>query len=208
MQTKTDIANFALAALGAGQINSISDPGDAAILCSNWIDDAVRSTLLEGRWQATVHRTSLLPSGPGIDAWIYSYELPSDCVYLMNCLTLTPQSNAITSSSNTYIFSNQSPTYLANSTQWYLEGGTLYSNVTSMILQYVRYPDNFAGLPTKLNQAIGYALALLVGPGLSVDAGRVGMVQALYNDAVGKAGRFEKRDRTYQITRRQWGDPS
>ena len=208
MTTTTDIANFALAALGAGQINDISDPGDAAVLCSNLVGDAIQAVTAEGQWQSLIKRTQINSIGSGLDAWLCTFELPQDLVVLISCMVIINENIPNVAQQTGLLFTDSPPYFLGDETEFYLEGGLLYANSTPLTLKYVALPVNYGALPTMLGQAIAYRLATLVGPGLNVDINRLAWVEQKYKDALGLAGRFEKRDRQYMFPKRTWGDPT
>ena len=206
MQTTSDIANFALAALGAGQINSISDSGDAAILCSNWVADAIEAVLLEGQFQAHIKRTQLLPTGTGIDDYLYTYELPNDLVTIISLLETSSLGNAMVTS--VPMFSISTPQINGIETGFYLESGKMYANYSPVVLKYLATPTNLGDMSLYVGHAIGYKLAGIVGPGLSVEPQKLAWVESKYKESLGMAGRFEKRDRRTPRPYRKWGDPA
>lgn len=84
MSSKTDIANQALARVGAPTIIDIDDTSNTeARVVSNVFEQCVRQLGRMHRWNHLKARTSLaqLATAPSF-GWTYQYQLPTDCIRL------------------------------------------------------------------------------------------------------------------------------
>jgi len=149
MRNTTELANFALMALGVGQIQSINDAGNSATLCANWCRHATRTTLVQGLYGSTIKRVELTSTGDPMDGWSYGYLIPEDCLKIIALL--------------------DSRTSVDDGYDWSTEAGYLYTDTPGAWLKYVAEPNDIAQLDDLVAEAIGYRLAVLVGPGLGMD---------------------------------------
>lgn len=150
MRNETELANFALMTLGAGQIQSINDSGQSAVLCSTWIRQAVRMTLALGEYQSTLRRVSVPSVGNPINGWSYRYAVPNDFLRLVAIIDSTGL--------------DPDTAY-----DWELEGEFINCDVADATLKYVAEPTNVSYLDDFIASAAGYRLAIMIGPGLGME---------------------------------------
>lgn len=82
--SSVDIANLALAKLGAGRIENLNEDSDAARIC-NLLYDQCRSEILTGyNWSFALRRQALpaLVTPPAF-GFNYAYEMPTGCLRLL-----------------------------------------------------------------------------------------------------------------------------
>ena len=147
MRNTTELANFALMALGVGQIQSIDDAGNSATLCKNWYGHAIRTT--QAQYGSTIKRVGLTRVGTPVDGWTYRFVLPPSCLKILAIMeNITDAESGI---------------------EWATEGGFLDCDLSVAYLKYIVEPRDIGDLDDLVAEAIGYKLALLVGPGLGMD---------------------------------------
>ena len=184
MKNETELANFALTAISKGSLNSIEDPGKSGELCSAFIESAIKQVLSENLYWACIVRETMYPNGDPLTGWSYRYELPTDFVrkvaYLDQDLCQV---------------------------KWDRRGNGLFANVSPLIVDYVRRPTDIGDLPEPVAQAIGYTLALLIGPGLDVENDILGRVNAQRANAVSAAILEDDREAKQEEPVSLWGSP-
>lgn len=187
MRNTTDLANFALMALGVGQIQSLTDGGNSAQLCSNWYTHAMRTTLSQGEYQSTIRRVELTSVGDPIDDWTYRYTIPSNCLKIIAVL--------------------DSRTSIDDAYEWEVEGNYLNCDVPGAFLKYVVLPEDISALDDLVAEAIGYKLALLVGPGLGMDQENAALreVERRFQMADGAARSVNSANRSRTTKATLWG---
>ena len=86
MASNVEIANRALTLLSADRIQALNDTSEQARKI-NAIFDSTRDALLsEHNWNFALkeRQLSLLSETPVLDAWDFEYQLPSDCLRVVN----------------------------------------------------------------------------------------------------------------------------
>lgn len=179
--TRTDIANMALKAIGAGRIEDINDIDDTATSCRDQIDVAVQDYGNTVVSNALVSRRPLVPTGVAVDGYSSSYAFP----------TAPPMLR---------------PLRLESGAAYYREGGLLHTNDPAAVLVYVRSDFDAPDLPTYAAEAIAMKLALLIVSDLGKDE-RLGTVAQLYHAAIAKAKAIEGRSLNPDRPKALWGDP-
>ena len=187
MNTQTELANFALMALGVGQIQSINDAGSSATLCANWIRHALRTTLAQGQYESTIKRSELVSVGSPSDGWTYRYTVPQGCLRVLAVLD---------------------DRYAADvGNQWETEAGYLQCDVAGAWLKFVAEPNDVSSLDNLVAEAVGYRLAMIIGPGLGMDQDNTALreVERRFITADGAARSVNRANRAPTVKARLWG---
>lgn len=85
MNTKTEIANYALSYIGEGKISDIDDTGSkAARICKQFMQSTIDEVLRAARWNCATKRASLalLSTAPN-HGYTHAYQLPVDFIRLL-----------------------------------------------------------------------------------------------------------------------------
>ena len=187
MQTPTELANFGLLQIGAGQIQSIDGTDAASSLCRTYYRDAIRHVLSINQWTAFTRRKALvLESTTTQDGWSYKYQLPppAEMVFLFRVLDV-------------------------NNSEWdfALEGGYLYTNCVNAIGKYIYYTEEIPRFESHMAQAMGCYLGMLLAPQLAGKADQFARqnVEIRYKQAIDRATYNDDRDSTMIKFPRTWG---
>lgn len=125
MALKIDIINKSLVLLGEEPISSINQKPWGRIM-DMFYEDTKKSLLSMYPWRFAIKRVSLpqLNQDTGYNKFKYRYELPSDCLIVLN--------------QGEYYKSADIRDYIADSGEVYIiEGNNVLTNVNPFILQYV-----------------------------------------------------------------------
>lgn len=176
MQTKTDIANTALAYLGEMQISDINDPSSKpARACKQFMDDTIHEVLRTHRWSCALALSDLTEAG---DTPLFGFK---KAFILPNDRLLVLEVNGIATG----------PTQ-----QYYdIQGNLLLSNWDTCKIRYVKRIDVPAMDPLLAN-AIALKLASKVCIPLSLNAGLQQSCVGQYNMAVQEAKRINAIEKT------------
>jgi hypothetical protein len=88
-ESKTEIWNLAIGHLGTGkEIASDSENSEEAKACRRMWDICLRKTLIAAPWHFAkrIQAAELIEIDPN-DEWGYSYQIPTDCVFLRRVLS-------------------------------------------------------------------------------------------------------------------------
>jgi len=173
-QTKTDLANLALALVGgagidtgAFQITSIADTSSkTAILCNTHYEQARRETLVRAWWDEAAKYADLGAELSDIEKadWDYAFNLPSD--YLGRCEQINESYHASTK-----------PRYLIRYDHEIMSGKLLTNDLTneagtSAYIRYIWDLTDTAKLSPLLFKAIATNLAATIATPLTGDGGK------------------------------------
>lgn len=125
MALKIDIINKSLVLLGEEPISSTNQKPWGRIM-DMFYEDTKKSLLSMYPWRFAIKRVSLpvLDQETGYNKFKYKYELPSDCLLVMN--------------QGEYYKTADLRDYRADSGELYvIEGRNVYSNINPFVLQYV-----------------------------------------------------------------------
>lgn len=184
MQTKTDIANTALAYLGEMEISDINDPSSKpARSCKKFMDDTIHEVLRTHRWSCALQLAEL-PLAGDEPLWGFnkSFILPNDRLLILEV-------NGIATG----------PTQ-----QHYdIQGNRLFSNWDTCKIRYVKRIDVPAMDPLLAN-AIALKLASKVCIPLTLNSSLQQSCVAQFNLAVQEAKRINAIEKTTN-TNHGWG---
>lgn len=211
--TKTDIANIALRALGAGSTPDITGSDSVSVSCLAAFPVAYDDLTQRVTINALVTRQSLVPTptspnglGPNIpvavDQWRNNYGQSSIPVMLQP-LELWTMNYFVPTSPGML-----RPLGLDSGMAFYIEGGVLYTNDAAASLIYVTLPDDtyIASLPYYACLAMGYKIAILLAADMMRE-NMLGLVERLYEEAIAKARAYNGRINNPPKPPRPWGRP-
>lgn len=185
MQTRTDLANAALAYLGEMQISDINDDSSKpARTCKQFMGDTILEVLRSHRWSCAISRSVLALSGdaPAWGQYDKQYILPNDYLQLLE-------------------INGEQPDI---SQQYFeIEGNFILSSWTECKIRYVRQID-VPDFDPLLAKAIALNLAAKICVPLTLNAGLQQSCVVQYNGAVQEAKRINAIEKTTNANH-SWG---
>ncbi len=109
--TSVEICNVALAKLGANQITDFTDGSTEATLCQAQYPLLLRAVLEARAWTFNTKRlllTSGIPPDPIPAGWGFAFQVPNDCIRVINLYVPNPQA-ALVQWVNTQIDATYTP---------------------------------------------------------------------------------------------------
>lgn len=176
MQTKTDIANAALAYLGEMQISDINDPSSKpARVCKQFMDDTIHEVLRTHRWSCAIELADLTLAGDE-PLWGYkkAYILPNDRLLILEV------NGQVTGPTQQY---------------YEIQGNRLLSNWDRCKIRYVKRID-VPSMDPLLANAIALKVACKICIPLSLNAALQQSCVAQFNLAVQEAKRINAIEKT------------
>lgn len=138
--TAVSLCNRALSRIGAELITSLSGDSVNAQHCNTLYPGARREVLASHDWSFAIKRQSLTQLTATVDDWDYTYQLPSDCLKVVEMVDATDKT-------------------------YQIEGQQLLCNESSVTLRYVYDKTHTAGDSPLFESALVLRLAsLLSGP--------------------------------------------
>lgn len=184
MNTRTDVANAALAYLGEMRISDIDDPdSQAARTCKQFLADTIDEILRTHPWSCAIRLATLTEITTNPD-WGYekAFQLPPDCLRLLQ-------------------INGQEP---GPSQQYYdIQGSLLLSNWKEAHIRYVKRID-VPEFDALLAKAIALQLAMKICIPLSLNMNNLQLCSQLFQSAIGEAKRANAIEKTTNANR-QWG---
>lgn len=168
-QSIIGIANIALFELGEDPIASLGDPNKRAIACQARYDDVRLATLEDAPWDCA-KKLAQLAASPTAPPFGYAnqFPLPADWVRMIKV-------------------ADQDGLGLGDR-RWEVLGQYLMSDLgaplNTLYVFDLQDPTKFS---PKLAQAIGYALALEIAPGICRDDSRIARIQKKYDTRISEA---------------------
>lgn len=184
MQTRTDLANAALAYLGEMQISSIDDASSKpARTCKQFIQDTIDQVLRGHRWSCAVMLATLTESGE-TPTWGFErqFVLPNDRLQILEI--------------NGQAFGPSQQFYA-------IQGNLILTNWTECHIRYVKRID-VPDFDPLLANAIALKLAAKICIPLSLNAANQQSCAVQFNQAVNEAKRINAIETTTN-TNHQWG---
>ena len=148
-----DICNHAIALCGSSDwIQSIGDPDSVASLrCERFFTPAVEKVLRKHDWSCA---TKLVQLAENTTAPVFEREnafaLPNDCIRVIN----------IYSQDNGYCPYDR----------WRKVEQNIHTDLETVYLKYVFFPEDYKSLDTLLASAIAYEVAMMLAPSLTKSA--------------------------------------
>lgn len=151
-RTRVDICNQALKNIGETRIiESLTEDTTAAKLCNRYYPIVLRLLLEEFPWKFATKTTPLVATTntrSDLD-WQYAYTLP---VNFLGVVGLGPDSGGA---------------YVAEETEYDIEGRVLYCNLSSLTLRYTTVSPDPADYSQHFTNAFSHRLAAEIAPGLA-----------------------------------------
>ena len=155
--TKIEICNHALLKIGADTIASLdinqnTDEGVvySAKLCNTFFNQALEEVLRTHKWNSAMKRTQLarLSEAPAFK-FKYQYQLPIDCIRIINLYDTTDANNS--------------------RTEWVVEGNVILCDYEAAYLSYVSKVEDVNTLDAFLTQAVVQNLAIKLSVPMQLD---------------------------------------
>ncbi len=142
MPSEVSICNIALNHLGERRITALTEDNPSARLCNDNYFDTRDSEITKREWNFAIARTSLAQDVTGpIFEFDNSYQLPVECLRVLN----TEEELDI----------------------WRIEGRKLLTNADSVFIRFLQVVTDPNQFPHDFIQALGLALALVIGTAIT-----------------------------------------
>ena len=170
--TKIDICNHALLKIGASNIASLDVDQNtdnatvqSAKLCNILFDQALEEVLRTYRWNSALKRATLsrLTETPAF-RWKYKYQLPNDCVRVLNVY-------------------DESEAY-DDRTEYVVEGRTILCDYDQVFLCYVSKIEDVNTLDAFVTQCVIQNLAIKLSVPMQLDQVMQNNLIKEYNDVI------------------------
>lgn len=169
MASEVDICNMALTNIGAEGITALTEPGPEARACSRYYAHT-RDMLLQSyawRWAQKTQSLGEIPNTKE-GRWSHAYSIPNDCLKIISIRP--PYGNE---------YEAHDHENLAERARYELEGNTLYTHGSPILLRYiyrVTDPAKFSPLFTDAlswHLAVRLAMPITRDPKMRADAWQV-----------------------------------
>lgn len=176
MQTKTEIANQALALLSAGRITNITDNDNELSRAINAVFDLTAKQVMRShRWncctkRATLAQLATTPTKTTSYGYSYSYQLPSDSLRFLD-LNGEPW--------------KKKQRFLS------VENGVLYTNDSKAYIRYIAWVSNTEEWDVLLGEAVSVKLAMRVARRITKDGMTGGELEGHYERVIANAIRVD-----------------
>lgn len=176
MQTKTEIANQALALLSAGRITNITDNDNELSRAVNAVFDITAKQVIRShRWNCCVRRATLVqlsesPTKTATYGFSYKYQLPSDSLRFLD-LNGEPWSDK--------------QRYLS------VEGLELHTNDSKANIRYLAWVSNTEEWDVLLGEAVAVKLAMRIARRITKDGVTASDLEGHYQRVVSNAIRVD-----------------
>ena len=164
--TDVDICNMAIGYLGAtGTIQLLTDTQNVnARRCNQFFKSTVEIVLREFAWSCVSKRVKLAQNTEDPEfEYTYQYELPTDCVFAIECYESTDWS-----------------TY----DRWKRIQRTIQTDSDTLYLLYVAFPDDYQELDVMLADCIALKLAMRMAPAYMRDKDSWQLLSSAYQQAL------------------------
>ena len=144
--SEVDICNHAIGLCGSSDfIQSLTDNKVSAKRCDRFLAGAVERVLRSHNWASATVVVELAQNTDAPDTeWDYSYTIPHDCIKVVNV----------------YGDSEGYSPY----DRWEPVKRNIHTDLNSVWLKYVQFPEDYSDLDVLLSTAIAYELAMLLAP--------------------------------------------
>mgnify|MGYP001555677700 CR=1 FL=1 len=134
MNDEPGICNYALALVGANQIEDLDGASDEAVICNALYEPSRDGLLAEVDWSFATTRRSLASTGdtPAYE-YDYEYQLPTDCFRVVE-----------TSNDDFYV----------------VEGDKLLCDASSVTIKYIKRVTDVSKMPHLFKQALAFQMAV------------------------------------------------
>ena len=162
MPSEVSICNIALNHLGERRITALTEDNPSALLCNDNYFDTRDSEITKREWNFAVARTSLAQDVAGpIFEFDNSYQLPVECLRVLN----TDEDLDI----------------------WRIEGRKLLTNADTVFIRFLQQVTDPNEFPADFIQALGLALALVIGTAITKSEKVLLRLESAYDRAISDA---------------------
>ena len=137
---RVSITNLALSNLGEAPIQNLTDDNARARICSQRIDDVVRSVLRMHDWNAAMQRIELTKLDDPLFGWNSTFQLPGDYIKVIEVYPIS---------------------------RYRVQGHNILSNEGELSLLYIYEPSDINSLDVLLAEAIALKLASEIAESLT-----------------------------------------
>jgi len=172
MQTKTEVANQALAFLSAGTITNINDnDNELARVVSSVFDSVAKQVIRSHRWSCCTRRATLAqiagdPVKTSSYGYAYQYQLPSDNLRFLD-LNGEPWKN--------------------KQKELSIEGSVLYTNDSAAYVRYIAWISNTEEWDVLLAEAVAIKIGSRIARRITKDGMSGEQFEGLYQKAIANA---------------------
>lgn len=189
--TKTDIANLALASLGEQRIADIDDTSDkTSVRINTLLSEIIEDVQLAIQWQSlcvTITPTEVTDSYQNISG-LYQYPLPGD---FLDIIAVNKTFPTVTPSD-----------YPIEDDDWYLEDGYLITRASAASVKYKKYSDSLGDWSPRLKKCIWRKLAMELAMTLTEDPNIEARAEQKYLAEYHEAMAVEENRMQYQKKKR------
>jgi len=183
------ICNHAIALCGSTDfIQSLTDNSVSARRCNQFFLPSVERILAEHDWSSatTIATLAQNTSGP-IAEYQFNYALPFDCVKVVQ------------------VFFDDSG--YCPYTRWKVRGRNLQTDLDSVFLEYVQFPEDYRDLDILLTTAIAYEVGAMLAPTLIKNPEIYAILNSAKEKACAKARAMDTmQDKELYTENDGWGD--
>jgi hypothetical protein len=178
MTSRIDIVNRALVKIGTGRIAALDESSEPARLQAIVFESLAKTMLRRQAWSFSIARSTLgLVAGPPINSWLATYNLPTDCLRLIQY-------------NDYYVDQGMAPGINSADPLYVIEGRQLRSRESTVNIRYVKDLSADTALwDATFVEAFICALAIELCPSLTKDKTKKRELQNDYKDAIAEAKR-------------------
>jgi hypothetical protein len=151
------VCNIALSEVRAGSIVSPDEGSPEANACSIHYDECLQTLLEYHDWGFAKTRTALaaLALNDRSDQWLYAYEAPDDLA--STTALIWPLQTPLSGVFYPWPYNYPRPPYLFS--DFVLDAGAIYSNISGAVLEYVSRDVEEERMPASFKRALALDLA-------------------------------------------------
>lgn len=163
--TWTEVANYALAQIGAGKIDSLSGGSEQAAVCSAHLPAALSEVAESRDWRCLTSRVELARDiTPPLTDYDYAYQLPVDFLRL----ALLDERFGPVESLDAAATAAPGRTPVSSLYSYSIESGRLFTDGAYVYIRYIKRPgDILSEYPMSFLMAISAQLAVLISTPLT-----------------------------------------
>ena len=166
---RVSIANLALSNLGESPIQNLTDDNARARICTQRIDDVIRSILRMHDWNSAMNRIALTNVGVPLFGFNYTFQLPVDFIKIVDVWPVS---------------------------RYRIQADTLLSNETEINILYVYEPTDINTLDVLLAEAIALKLTVEISETLTGKDGLKDRMMQKFVLALQEARSANSKDKT------------
>ena len=178
-----DICNIALTRLGEDRIVSLNDSAERAILCNLNYPYARDRALRAFEWSCAIERATLsrLATDPITTDWDHQYQLPNDCLRVLNM----PNVPAAT---------------------WEISQRYLLTSEDTVVIRYIKRLLDPAMYDAQLVYAVAFRVGADIAYKLTHNRGKESEMEALYESVLLKAKGTTRQEISEEAEVAEWSE--